>query len=251
MRAAEAFSQARLLLNPPRVLRTALRQFYGRAWPLALFRSFLRGRKLIRSTRWADGKDEESRFVGALAVLPALYFDACRRSGDGALDLLRAVIAALLEAQYQRLARRARLPEIADPSARWHAFFGHAALEGPDAFNENECLSVEAERFHLRVRRCLYAEFAEETGAPELGRLLCDVRAPLCARLLPSHEFSRAGSSRHTLAYGHPCCEYVWERSEAETLAAPRVASEQPGRRERGASTCNDGDTRHADQECP
>jgi hypothetical protein len=246
-----AFSQARRLLDPLFAMRGALRRFYGRSWPLAVFRSLRRSRKLIRSTRWAGRKDEESRFVRALAFFPALYFDACDRDAARALDLVREMMAAVLEAQHARLTRRARLSEMADPSARWHAFFGRAALEGLDAYNENECLSVEAERFHLRVQRCLSAELAEETGAPELGRLLCDVRARFCARLLPSHEFGRAGSSRHTLAHGHTCCEYVWERPDSEALARPLIVADPSLRRERAATAVRDSDARQPSQECP
>jgi hypothetical protein len=221
-----------------RSARRVLREFYGRGWPLVLVRSLVRARRLIRTTSWAGRADREARLVRALALLPALCLDARERLGEAAPHYVRELATALVEAEIGRFAQEVGLSEIADPRERWHAFVGRAIADGLGAFNENEFLSVESDRYHLRVVRCLMADLARETDVPELGQALCDASAALHGRLLPTHEFSRGGSMRRTLAYGHPCCEHVWERRDtavaADQLARPSTPAAD--RLERAAS---------------
>jgi hypothetical protein len=211
--------QVQLLVGLTRVARPALRRFHGRIWPLALARGVLRARSLVRATHWADRRDGEARHVRALALLPALCLDARERGGEAARSFVHDLAQAFVEAENGRIAQEAGLPGISDPRQRWHAFIERAVAQGIGAFNENEFLSVEADRYHLRIVRCVLAELASETGVPELARTTCDLSAAFHSRLLPSHEFSRGGSMRNTLAYGHPCCEYVWQRRDPAAMA--------------------------------
>jgi hypothetical protein len=217
---ALVLKQTRLLLSSLCALRPVLRRPYGWRWPLALARCALRSRRLVRRTRWADRRDEEARYVRALALWPAVYLDLRGRLAEHTSGSVRELMAALFDVENERIARRARLFEIPDSRERWHVFFDRAILQGFGAFNENECLSVESDRFHFRVFRCVFAELATEVGVPELARMACDLNVAFYGRLLLPHEFHRNGSSRNTLAYGHPYCEYVWERRGATAARA-------------------------------
>ncbi len=213
------------------LVRAALAREYGWRWPLALARCAVRSRTLVRQTRWAGRHDEEARLVRALALIPAVYLTLRERSGARALAGTRELAAALLAAANERLARDAALSATAGARARWHAFFDHAVAHGVGAFNENECLSVEVERFHLRVRRCLFADMARDLGLPELARMACGLPVPYCRDLLPSHDFRRKGSLESTLAYGYPHCDYLWEPKDTATpcLGDRAGNAERPG----------------------
>jgi hypothetical protein len=227
----------RLLLRAFPCVRSGLARHYGWRWPLALARCGVRWRTLVGQTRWAGRDDEEARHVRALALIPAVYLILRERLGAAALEVTRELAAAVLAAANARLAREASWSELRDPRARWHAFFDRVVARGVGAFNESECLSVEVERFHLRVRRCVFADLARDIGLPELARMTCDLAVPFCRELLPSYEFRRNGSLESTLAYGHPHCDYLWEpkaatgddaRAPALSTAVSRTAEEQP-----------------------
>ncbi len=206
--------------------RSVLRRLYGRSWPLALARCLLRARGLAARTRWAGRRDEEARQVRVLALLPAFCLDLRDRLGERATEATRELTSAAFEAENARILAESGLSAIAEPRERWHAFFERVLVGGRRAFDETECLSLESERFHVRVFRCLFAEAAAEMGLPELARMACDLEVPFYERLLPTHEFHRNGTGANTLAYGHVCCEYVWEsRFGALPLAHDQAAS--------------------------
>ncbi len=199
----------RTLLPILLAVRDVLRRSYGWRWPVALARCVLGARRLVRTTRWAIRKDEEARLVSALAIFPAIVLDARRHLGADAANVAGRLVRAALDAQSLRIATD--LASTGGARERWHAFADRAVLQGLGAFNETECLSVDGDRFHLRVHRCLYADLARDTGVPELAQALCDLGAAACGRLLASHEFHRNGPAQHTLAYGHAQCDYVWQ----------------------------------------
>ncbi len=206
------FQATRLLFSTLSAVWPVLWRAYGWRWPLALVRGLARSRALFRTTHWAVRTDAEARLVRGLTLLPALAHDLEASQGEKDKDVARSLVAAVLDVEARRVAHRAGLASIDDPAERWHAFYEHGIVQGPAGFNESACLSVEADRFHVRVRRCVFAELAREAGQGELGQMLCDLAAPVCARLLPSHDFHRNGPSRCTLAYGHTHCDYVWDR---------------------------------------
>lgn len=204
-------AKAKLLLGSVLAMRPVLRRAYGLTWPIALARCALNAGRLIRRTRWAGRGDAEARYARTLAILPAICLDMRRRMGERAWESMRDLATAVVEAENARAAQAAGLLNIADQRERWHAYFDRAIIQGVGAFNENECLAVEPGHFHYRVHRCVFAELARETGVPDLGRIVCDLDVPIHNRLFPAYEFHRQGSARNTLAYGHSCCEYVWD----------------------------------------
>lgn len=223
------FDPIRQFVASTRVACPVLRRYHGRSWPLALLRGALRARRLVRTTSWGGRSDGEARQVRVLALLPALCLDVRERLGQRGEGFARELARAFVEAENGRIAREVGLDGISDARQRWHAFIERAIGEGVGAMNENEFLSVETDRYHLRVVRCIVAELAGEAGVPELAHAACELSAEFHGRLLPSHEFSRGSSPRNTLAHGHPYCEYVWERREAAVLSE-RQAPESPER---------------------
>ncbi len=203
-----------------RVLRPWLRRAHGRTWPLALARHLLRSQRRVRRTPRARRRDDEAKCVRALALLPAIYLEWRERFPGPTTELMHGLLNAVLEAERGRVCHEPGFPEESAPRARWHAFFGRITSEGSAAFNEEECLSVQTERFHVRVRRCLFAELAQALGLPELARMACDANLSCCGRLLPGYEFHRNHSERQTLGYGFPYCDYVWEREEPPAQAS-------------------------------
>jgi hypothetical protein len=216
----------RFLLRAFPRLRGVLTRHYGWRWPLALARCALRWRTLVGQTRWAGRDDDEARHVRSLLLLPAVYLVLRERLGVSALAVTQELAGRVLAAANARLSREVPLSALGDPRARWHAFFDRAVARGVGAFNESECVSVEVERFHFRVRRCLFADLARDIGLPELARMTCDLAVPFCRELLPSYEFRRNGSLESTLAYGHPHCDYLWVPKAGEVAEAPAPSTE-------------------------
>ncbi len=215
------------LLRIVSAILPTLRRFYGWSWPVALVRNIFRGRSLVRSTRWAERDDAEARYVRALSVLPAIALDLRHRLGENAPQAVRELATAALEANAGRVARAGGLAQISNPSERWHTFFDVVVTQGIGVFNETECLTVQPDRFHVRVQRCLFAALTAECAIPELAQATCDSSHRLCQGLLDSHEFHRDGSAERTLAYGHSFCDYVWERRQkATTLAGAGSATD-------------------------
>jgi predicted ArsR family transcriptional regulator len=204
-----------LLLALP-ALRRVLRRAYGWRWPLALLRCGLASRRLVRRSRWAVRQDVEARLAALLALLPAIVLDARRHEREDGVP--RALLDALLEPHLRRIV--AELAAIGGARERWHAFADRVVQQGIGAFNETEFVSVDDDRFELRVHRCLFAELARDAGVPKLGQELCRLGATLCAQVLPSHEFHRNGPAECTLAYGQDHCDYVWERRERDAVPA-------------------------------
>ncbi len=227
-----------LLLRALPLLRVTLARHFGWRWPLALLRCFVRWRSLFAQTHWAGRSDDEARHVRALALIPAVYLVLRDRLGAEALAVTRQLATTILASENARIVREPSWAGLSDPRARWHAFFERAVARGVGAFNETECVSVDEERFHLRIRRCVFADLARDTGLPELARMTCDLAVPFCRDLLPAYDFRRNGSSESTLAYGHPHCDYLWEPKEAApAVAQPPAASHPPeGRAEAPAA---------------
>ena len=217
-------------------VRPVLRAAYGRAWPVALARSLFRARRLVRRTRWGGRHDEEARHVRALAIVPAVCLELDARPGGPAAETVSGLIRAVLDVEGARLEREAGLARIRNARERWHAFFERGLVRGLRGFDESECLSLQEDRFHVRVFRCVFAELAQETGVPALAQALCAAHADSYARVFPAFAFHRNGSPAHTLAHGHSCCEYVWERraallpqeAEPRGTAAAADAAAQP-----------------------
>jgi hypothetical protein len=208
----------RLLLPTLFAARSVLRRGYGWRWPFALARCVRASRGLLRTTRWGVRSDAEARFVSVLTLFPAILLDARRHFGKDADGLARDLLKIVLDFQARRIA--ADLAATVGAHERWHAFADRAVLQGIGAFNETECLSVDGDRFHLRVHRCLFADLALDTGVLELAQILCDLGAAACGRLLSSYEFHRNGPAHETLAFRHTHCDYVWESREPVALAA-------------------------------
>jgi L-2-amino-thiazoline-4-carboxylic acid hydrolase len=224
--------KVKLVLRSVLAMRPVLRRVYGRAWLLALARCALHSRKLLQKTRWASRGDAEARYVRTLALLPAICIDMRTRLGERAQEAVREVVTAIVEAENEHIAHEAGLFEIPDERERWYAYFDRTIVHGAGAFNENECVSLEPDRFHYRVFRCVFADLARETGVPEFARIMCDLDIPFHNRVFPSYQFHRHGSPQNTLAYGHPHCEYVWDRrSETATVACEPPNDAAPAER--------------------
>jgi hypothetical protein len=238
------FNRMKLLIGLVAAMRPALRRAYGLTWPFALVRCALHKQEIVRRTRWAGRKDAEARYVGTLALLPTIGIDLQRRLGERAWEVMRELTTAVVEAENARAARETGLLQIPDLCERWHAYFDRSIIHGVGAFNETECLAIQPDRFHYRVFRCVFAELARDAGVPELGRIVCDLDIPFHRRHFPAYEFHRGGSSRNTLAYGHACCEYVWERR-----AAVSVENSEHGDKSHRAGVAGSGTTPEAEEE--
>jgi len=216
--------------------RSILMRAYGRGWPLALLRALVRARRLFRRTRWWRRGDVESRCVRSLALWPALYLDLRDRRPARADQAMRDLMAAALRAETEDVARHARLSAIDDPAHRWHVFYDRGFLRGFGAFNESECLAVDADRFHVRVRRCLVTELACDAGVPELAQMFCDQRARLCRKIVPSYTFHAGAPSGTSPSERGTTCDYVWERDDAAETSCRAQGCGESGRRGRGGS---------------
>lgn len=121
-----------------------------------------------------------------------------------------------------------RLAMLAGGVARWNFEYGAAEerrtfdalcdkeLEvnrvGVTRWNTLEVVERTADRFEVRITRCLYHELATSLGAPELTPVVCQIDNAAFNSYLPDEVLFHRGGPDHRIADGAKECNFVWER---------------------------------------
>lgn len=121
-----------------------------------------------------------------------------------------------------------RLAMLTGGVARWNFEYGAAAerrtfdalcdreLEvnrvGVTRWNTLEVVERTADRFEVRITRCLYHELATSLGAPELTPVVCQIDNAAFNSYLPDEVLFHRGGPDHRIADGAKECNFVWER---------------------------------------
>jgi hypothetical protein len=85
-------------------------------------------------------------------------------------------------------------------------------LVGTPRFNRREYIKQDDNMCHFIITRCVFSDFFNEVGTPELTRAFCEVDRRFFPEAFPGLRFHRSGTWENTIAYGRDHCEFVFER---------------------------------------
>lgn len=78
-------------------------------------------------------------------------------------------------------------------------------------WNKMEIVERSAQRFEIKVTRCIFHEFAASAGIPEMTPIVCQIDNAMFNSCLPDEmTFDRGGTGRR-IADGKRECNFVWE----------------------------------------
>jgi hypothetical protein len=79
-------------------------------------------------------------------------------------------------------------------------------------WNTMEVVERSANRFELKITRCLFHELAISVGAPELTPVVCQVDNAFFNSYLPDEVLYQRGGPGRRIADGAKECNFIWER---------------------------------------
>ena len=200
-----------------RIIRSNLSPAIGWSWPFVLLKSHARKQVLLGATRWATITGPETEFVKRIAIAPALYAELERRIGrDPAGEVMGELLVAVgCRQQWEHLNSMAA---VEGGGMEWlMAFHELMDRKGAPQFNMREYVKQDETTCHFLITRCVFHDFFEEAGAPELTAHFCEVDRRFFPEAFPDFRFHRGGSWENTIAYGKDHCEFVFEKNTAQS----------------------------------
>lgn len=86
---------------------------------------------------------------------------------------------------------------------------------GVTRFNTMEVVSRSADRFEVKITRCLFHELAMSLGVPELTPVICQIDNAAFNSYVPDEVLFHRGGTKRRIADGANECNFVWERPRA------------------------------------
>ena len=145
--------------------------------------------------------------TGVGSAVAALW----RLGQERALALMREIVTPVGVRLFERDFRRERLPRTWENLLRLLEEMGDRPTT---RWNVKEVVEQSERRYHLRVTWCMYHAVFTREGMGELTPLFCDVDERFFEVHLPGWLRFHRGGPGHTLGYGHPYCEFIFEREQ-------------------------------------
>ena len=82
---------------------------------------------------------------------------------------------------------------------------------GPTRWNTLEVVERTADRFEIKITRCLYHELCVTLGIPELTPVVCQIDNAAFNSYLPDEVVFTRGGPGHRIADGKKECNFIWE----------------------------------------
>ena len=181
-------------------------------WILFLIKSFIKSKSLFKKTKWARKKDDESKFVKSMMLIPVFYLNFKKKFDDEkALEIINEIIIKISFTFDNNTSKKNYLSIIRDPFERWLKYRSTLIAEGFGAYNKIEDVYINRNRMHYIVKRCIFHDFFVETGTPELTPLICDYDQLYHSSIFKEFYFDRNGSWKNTIGHGAEVCHYVWK----------------------------------------
>ncbi len=199
-------------LKELRLIRSALGESVGWSWPVVLLRAMRKRRAVLARTRWSEIAGPEADFVRRLSIAPALCNVLEARMGrDEAFEVMNDILISIgCREQWDHL--NAMDPSDFDAMERLRAFNELMDREGTPRFNRREYVRQDENVCHFRITRCVFSDFFNEAGTPDLTKSFCEVDRRFFPEAFPDLTFHRGDSWENTIAYGRDHCEFVFER---------------------------------------
>lgn len=194
-----------------------LKIFYGLnraaafSWPFLLLAGKIRGRQIVKETRWANAgaNPDELKYVHRLAVASAIYITLKEKKGKmAAFELMRIILVSFGRLTVRRRFHSVNLSGLTGME-RLRAFNDHMVRQDEARHNDREYVEQSDTVCHYRINHCLVHDFFDAAGTPELTRLICEVDQYFFPRAFAEFDFSRGNSMENTIAYGKPYCDFI------------------------------------------
>ncbi|MBM4270691.1 MAG: hypothetical protein FJ139_00830 [Deltaproteobacteria bacterium] len=202
-----------------KLIQSVLGKELGRTWPWFLAECLIIKRKIFRNTHWAISPGEESEFVRRLAFVCAVYLKLQNKFGkEPAYTLTERISIPAALKELLNFLHKLSLPET-DGMKHLTAFRQAFENEGAGKFCHRTYISHDNHTCHFIITRCVFYDFFNEAGTPELTRIFCEVDREFYLRAFPSLRFSRGDSWENTIACGRSHCDFIIERKEADSIS--------------------------------
>ena len=199
-------------LKETEVIRSVLGERIGWRWPVVLLKAMSKRRASLAGTRWSNIRGPEADFVRRLCIAPALYRVLEARIGreeaSGAMNEILVSIGCREQWDHLNTMDASAL----DAMERLRAFNELMDREGTPRFNRREYVRQDESVCHFRIARCIFSDFFNEAGTPDLTKAFCEVDRRFFPEAFPDLVFHRGDSWENTIAYGREHCEFVFER---------------------------------------
>jgi len=193
-------------------IKPILKKKIGGFWLFFLIKVFIKSKKIFKKTRWSKRKDQESKYVKSMALLPSLYLAFLKKfNKEEALSIMNEIVLKVAYTVDYESSKKHYLFTIKDPFERWLKYRSILITHGFGPHNEVEDVYISKTRMHYIVKRCIFHDFFKETGTPELTPMICDYDFIYHSALFKEFYFDRNGSNKNTLGYGADVCHYVWK----------------------------------------
>lgn len=196
-----------------KIIGSALYRELGWSWPWFFGRCLIRRNAVFRNTHWADEDSAEADFAKRLSISVAVYLNLIEKAGqERAYAVMREMLVPAGVAETQDTLDSLSVREktgMAGILAYWE-FSDKGG--GMGQYNKGAFAEQDDDVLHYVVQECILARFYQETGTPELARLLCESDKAFWSAAYPGFVFHRGSSWENTIAFGKDRCEFVFER---------------------------------------
>lgn len=180
--------------------------------PVVCLQAFMLQRTIVKKSSWAGRKDDEAAMVKRISIIPAFYQVFEKKFGsEKAKDILKeAVVPGSVMEQWDLLNQIPK--DEGDSLDRLKRYWTEMNKRGVGRFNESKTVRSDDQVFQEQTTKCMYYNFMQEAGTPELTQIFCDSDSVFFPEAFPNLKFHRGDSPQNTLAYGRDHCDYIFEK---------------------------------------
>ena len=209
------------------IIKNVLKKELGPARLFFMIKCSSLGKRLFKKSKWGKTGDAESDFLKPYAVAAALYIKLKKKTGrEKALGIMRNIIVPVGCIQQNAMVAETDIPDN-EPMKRLMAFNNLMDIKGASQFNERKYVKKEKNICHFKIKRCVYRDFFDSFGIPELTKLFCEVYKDFFIPAFPAFNVHRGSSWENTLAYGREECDFIFELKKQNRETAFNQREEQ------------------------
>ena len=193
------------------IIRGVLKKELGLQWLPLLVKCQIKKGGVFKQTKWAKETSIESRLAKRLSISTAIYLELSRIfDRDKAFEVMRKILVPIgTNEQLDNLDKWG----VSEKSGmdKLLSFYDAMGKGGIGQFVQRTITEKNDKTMSFEVRNCFFNRFYQETGAPELTKLFCEVDIEFFSRAFPEFKFHRGDSLENTVAYGKDHCNFIFE----------------------------------------
>ncbi len=176
------------------LVKKILKRELGWTWFFFLVRCLLSSTELFKKTQWGKEKNSEAKFIKPYSLVAMLYLKLKKKFGkERAFKLINEIIVSVGCAQQTELLTSIEISDN-DPMNRLMAFNNLMDKKGATQFNKRRYIQNNDNICHFKISRCVYKDFFDTVGIPELTEYFCEVDKVFFPSAFPKLKVHRGGS---------------------------------------------------------